>query len=112
MGKQEYVSNEKKKTKPQKNSDIHRSNLPDKEFKVMVIKMLIQLRRRMDEHNENFNEDVENIRKYQKEVIELKNAIAELKNTVEGFNSRLNEVEQISELEEKSMEFNQTEQRL
>ena len=29
-------------------------NLPDKEFKVMIIKILTELRR-MDEHSENFN---------------------------------------------------------
>jgi len=40
------------------------SNLPDKEFKVMVIKMLTKIRRRMDEHSENFNKDMDNIRKY------------------------------------------------
>jgi len=33
------------------------SNLPDKEFKVMVINMLTKLRRRMDEHSENFNKE-------------------------------------------------------
>lgn len=30
------------------------SNLPDKEFKVMVIKMITELGRRTDEHSENF----------------------------------------------------------
>ena len=42
-----------KKLKPQKNSlviDIKTSNLSDKVFKVMIIKMLMKLRRRMDEH--------------------------------------------------------------
>lgn len=33
----------------------------------------------MDEHNENFNEKMENIRQYQTEVAEFKNAIATLK---------------------------------
>lgn len=50
------------------------SNLPDKESKVMVIKMLTQcgrrmmftqLGRRMDKHSENFNKREENTRKYQ-----------------------------------------------
>ena len=31
------------------------SNLPDKDFKVMVIKILIKLRRRMDELSKNLN---------------------------------------------------------
>ena len=41
------------------------NNLLDKEFKAMVIKMLTELRRRMDEHSENFNKEIENTRKYQ-----------------------------------------------
>ena len=42
-----------------------------KEFSAMVIKMLTNLGRRMDEHSENFNKETENIRKYQTEVTEL-----------------------------------------
>ena len=38
--------------------------------------------------------EMENIRKYQIEVTELKNTIIKLKNTLEGFNSRLDEVEE------------------
>ena len=51
------------------------SNLFDKEFKVIVIKMLTKLGRRMCEHSENFNKDMDNIRQYQIEVTELKNII-------------------------------------
>ena len=36
-------------------SEVEISNLPNKEFKVMIIKMLNKLRRRMDEHSENSN---------------------------------------------------------
>ena len=43
------------------------NNLPGKEFKVMVIKMLTDFERRMDEHSENVNK-IENIRKCQAEV--------------------------------------------
>ena len=46
----------------------------------MVIKMLTELGRRMDKHSEKSNKDIENIRKYQTEVLEPKNAISELKN--------------------------------
>lgn len=59
-------------------------------FKVVIIKMLTEVGRRTDEHNEEFKE-IENIRKYQIEVTELKNTITELKNTLEDFNSRLDE---------------------
>ena len=49
------------------------SNLHDKEFKVIVIKMFTDLQRRMDEYSKNFNKKIGNIRKYQTDVItELK----------------------------------------
>ena len=41
------------------------SNLPNKVFKVMIIKMLTRLRRRIAEHCEIFNKELENIRKFQ-----------------------------------------------
>ena len=41
------------------------SNLPDKEFKEMVIRILSKLGRRMQELSENFNKDLENIRNNQ-----------------------------------------------
>ena len=71
------------------------SNLPEKEFKIIVIKMLTELQgKRMDEHSENFNRERGNIRKYQIEVTELKNPITELKIALEGFSSRLDEAEE------------------
>ena len=36
------------------------SNLPDAEFKTLVIKMLNELRGRVDELSENFNKEIEN----------------------------------------------------
>lgn len=54
-----------------------------------VIKMLTKLER-MEKHCETVNKKKENIRKNQKEII------TERKNTLEGFNSRLDEVEPIS----------------
>ena len=45
------------------------SNLSGKEFKMMVIKVLTELRRRMDEHSENFNKE---LKKYKKESITAK----------------------------------------
>ena len=39
------------------------SKLPDKKFKVIVIEMLTKLRRRMNEHSENFKKGKENIKK-------------------------------------------------
>ena len=71
-------------------------NQPDKEFKVMNIKTLTELRTRMDEHSEKFNKELENRKKNQ---TELKNTIPEIKNRLERINNRLEEW--ISELEDR-----------
>lgn len=73
---------------------MEETNLPDKELKITVIKMLIKLERRMDAHSESFNKKMGNTRKNQAEVKELKNTIAKLKNTLVQFNSRLDEAEE------------------
>ena len=39
--------------------------MPKKEFKALVIKLLIELRKIIDEHSENFNKELENIKKSQ-----------------------------------------------
>lgn len=38
------------------------SNLPVKEFKVKFIKMITKIRKRMGEHSENFDKEIENMR--------------------------------------------------
>ena len=56
----------------------------------------------MKEHSENFNKELQNIRKYKTEVTEMKkNTRIELKNTLE-INSRLDDTEEwISNLEDR-----------
>ena len=98
---------EQDKTAEKNLNEMEISNLPDKEFKEMVIKMLTKLGRRMEEHSENFNKELENIRKNQSE---LKNTI--LENTIEEINSRLvDTVEHISDLEDRIVEITQSEQK-
>lgn len=46
--------------------------MPDKEFKVIVIRMLTKLRERLYEHSKNFNKENKNIRKCPTEITELK----------------------------------------
>ena len=46
-------------------SKMELSNLPNKEFKVMIIKMLSKLKIRMYEHSEKFNKELENTKKNQ-----------------------------------------------
>ena len=81
---------------PQKELSEEISNLPNKEFKVMLLKMFKELRRRIDEHREKINKKLENIKKNQKN---LENTITEIKNRLQGINSRLDDSEKwISEL--------------
>lgn len=57
-------------------------DLPEKEFKVMVLKIIKELERRTDGQSEksDFNKELENKR----EAPEMKNIITEMKNTLEG----------------------------
>ena len=53
MKRQEYVPNEGTRQNPKEElREVETNNLPDKEFKVMIIKMLNKLEKRMDEHRE------------------------------------------------------------
>ena len=90
---------EQDKTLEKELNKMERSNWPDEEFKILVIKVLTKLRRRRDELGENVNKKIENIKKNQSA---LKNTIIEMKNTLKGTNSSLEDtVEQISDLKAK-----------
>lgn len=72
----------------------------------MNIKMFTELRRKMEEHSENFIKE-----KIQKEKIEVDNTITELRNNSEGIKSRLANIEEwISGLEDRIVEIIQLEQ--
>lgn len=84
------------------------NNLPSKEFKVMVIKLLIKLRR-MDEHNADFNKEVKTL----KSTIQSQriHTVTEVKNTRGVLHSRADDAEeQVSDVEDKAVEINQLEQ--
>ena len=76
--------------------------LPEKEFRVMIVKMIENLENRMEKMQESINKDLE----------ELKNKHTETNNTIlpEGINSRISEAERISELEDKMVEITSEEQ--
>ena len=82
-------------------------NLPEKEFRVMIVKMIQNLGNRMEARiekiQEMFNKDLEELKNKQ---IEMNSTLTEMKNTLEGINNRITEVEErISELEEKMVEI-------
>ena len=82
-------------------------NLPEKEFKVMIVKMIQNLRNRMEawieKIQEMFNKDLQRLKNKQ---TEMNNTITEMKSTVEGISNRTTEAEERkSELEDRTVEI-------
>lgn len=65
------------------------SDLPNREIKIMIIKMFTEVRRTTHELSKNVSKKIENIKKYQAEIIELKNIVTEMKNSKISFSDRL-----------------------
>ena len=82
------------------------SKLPEKEFKIMTVKMIKNPENIMEKRQESINEDLEELNKHTET-----NTITEIKNTLEGINCRISEAEQqISELEDKMVKITSEEQ--
>ena len=78
--------------------------LPEKEFRIMIVKMIKNLENKMEKMQKSINKDSEELKNKCAETI---NTITEIKNTLEGINSRMCEAEgQINELEDKMVEIN------
>ena len=76
----------KRKSLKKTNNEKEIKNLPDKEFKVLIIRRLNELGKRVDEHSKTFSKELEN---FKRNPSELNNIVSEMKNTLEGINSRL-----------------------
>lgn len=74
-----FQTKEQDKSPETELSEREMSDLLEREFKIMVIKILTEVGRAMHEQNDTFNKEIENIKKYQTEIIELKNTITELR---------------------------------
>ena len=82
-------------------------NLLEKEFRIMIVKMIQDLQKRMDAKIEKMQEI------FTKDLQELKKKQTEMKNTLEGINSRITETEeQINDLEDRMVEIIATEQNI
>ena len=83
-------------------------NLSEKEFRVMIVKMIQNLGNRMEKIQETFNKDLEELKS--KQTV-MKNTINEIKNNLKGINSGITEAEEwIGELEDKMVEITVREQ--
>ena len=108
---------EQDKCPPNQTKEEEIGNLPDKEFQIMVVKLIqnleikmesqiSSLETRIEKMQERFNKDLEEIKKCQ---YIMNNAINEI-NTLEATNSRITEAEdRISELEDRMVEINESE---
>ena len=65
-------------------------SLPEKEFRIMIVKMIQNLGKRMDKIQETFNKDLEELKS--KQTV-MNNTINAIKNSIEGINSRITEAE-------------------
>ena len=82
--------------------------LPEKEFRIMTIKMIKNLENKMEKVQQSINKDIKELKK---KHTETNTTITEIKNTLEGINCKISEAEeQISELEDKMVEITSEEQ--
>ena len=98
--------NEQNKTELTNEEEI--GSLPEKEFRIMIVRMIRNLGNRIDKMQETFNKDVEELKRNQ---ATMKNTINEIKYTLDGINSRITEPEErISDQEDTMVEITTAEQ--
>ena len=84
------------KNRPNQTNEEEIGSLPEKEIRVMIVKMIQNLGNRMEKIKEMFNKDLEELKSKQ---TMMKKTINEIKNSLEGINSKITEAEkQISDL--------------
>ena len=99
---------EKGKNPPDQTGEEEIGSLPEKEFRVMIVKMIQTLGNRMEKIKEMFNKDLAELKSKQ---TMMNNTINEIKNSLEGINSRIPKAEEwISDLEDKVVEITTAEQ--
>ena len=108
------------KCPPNQTKEEKIGSLPEKEFRIMIVRMIQNLENKMElqinsletkikKMQERFNKNLGEIKKSQ---YIMNNAINEIKNTLEGTNSRIREAEdRISEVEERMVEINVSERK-
>ena len=65
--------------------------LPEKEFRIMIVKIIKNLENRMEKMQESINKDLGELKN---KHTGTNNTITEIKNTLEGINSRISEAEE------------------
>ena len=107
-----YQMKEQDKTPEKQLNEVEIGNLPEKELRIMIVKMIQDLGKRMEakieKMQEMFNKELEELKNKQ---TEMNNTITERKTTLEGIDSRITEVEEwIIDLKDRMVEFTVAEQ--
>ena len=76
---------EQGKNPPDLTNEEDIGSLPEKEFRIMIVKRILNLGNRMEKIQETFNKDLEELKS--KQTV-MNNTINEIKNSLEGINSR------------------------
>ena len=99
---------EQGKNSPDQTNKQEIGSLPEKEFRVMRVKVFQNLGKRMEKIQKMFNKDLEELKI--KQTI-MNNTINEIKNALEGINSTITEAEELTcDLEDKIVVVITTEQ--
>ena len=94
---------EQGKNPPDQTNKEEIGSLPEKGFRIMIVKMIQTLGNRMEKIQETFNKDLEEPKSKQTVMNNTKN---EIKISLEGINSKITEAEErISDLEDKIVEI-------
>ena len=111
---------EQNKTPEKQLNEMEIGNLPGKEFRIMIVKIIQDLGKRMEERikkmQEMFNKDLQELKNKHLEELKNKQTVMnntrnEMKNTLEGINSRITEAEEhVSDLQDRTVEITATEQ--
>ena len=100
---------EQGKNPPDLKNEEEIGSVPEKEFRIMIVKMIQNLLNRMEKIQETLNKDLGELKS--KQTV-MNNTINEIKNSLEGINSRITEAEErISDLEDKIGEITTAEQK-
>ena len=99
---------EQGKNPPYLTNEEEIGSLPEKDLRIMIVKMIQNLGNRMEKIQQTFNKDLGELKG--KQTV-MNNTISEIKNSLEGINSRITEAEEwISDLEDKIVEITTAEQ--
>ena len=108
MKKQRIMSQMKgqDKTLEKQANEVEIGNVPEKEFRIMVVKMIYDLGKRMEAK-------IENMKEMLSKDLELKNKQTEMSSALKGINSRITEAEEwMSDLEDRMVEITTAEQNI